>query len=172
MNNNGFPNFAKLFYKRPMAVARITGSDEYPDISGYVRFYQTEYGVFVIAQIRGLPDSKDACASPIFAFHIHGGEECQGNVSDPFAEAGTHYNPHDCPHPYHAGDMPSLFGANGMAFSAFLTGRFTLKEILGKTVIIHSNVDNFTSQPSGNSGTKIACGKIVWYVPIPQIVGG
>ena len=72
----------------------------------------------------------------------------------------THYNPKDCPHPYHAGDMPPLFGNNGEAFMAFMTDRFTVEEIIGKTVIIHSNPDDFTTQPGGNSGEKIACGKI------------
>ena len=38
--------------------------------------------------------------------------------------------------------------------------RFTVEEIVGKTVIIHSNADDFTTQPSGNSGEKIACGII------------
>ena len=42
----------------------------------------------------------------------------------------------------------------------FLTDRFTLKEIIGRTVVIHSMPDDFTSQPSGNSGEKIACGVI------------
>jgi len=35
-----------------------------------------------------------------------------------------------------------------------------VKEIIGKTLIIHSAVDDFTSQPAGNAGEKIACGKI------------
>ena len=65
-----------------------------------------------------------------------------------------------CNHPYHAGDLPPLFSANGLGFSAFLTNRFVAEEIKGKTIIIHSNPDDFTTQPSGNSGIKIACGVI------------
>lgn len=42
----------------------------------------------------------------------------------------------------------------------FLTDRITLKEVIGKAVVIHSMPDDFTSQPSGNSGEKIACGII------------
>ena len=56
--------------------------------------------------------------------------------------------------------MPPLFWNNGYAFQMFLTDRFTVKEIIGKTVIIHDNADDFTTQPSGNSGEKIACGVI------------
>ena len=45
-------------------------------------------------------------------------------------------------------------------FSAFLSGRFTIDEIIGKAVIVHSSPDDFTTQPSGNAGEKIACGII------------
>lgn len=82
----------------------------------------------------------------------HGGEG--------FPHSGSHYNPNDCPHPYHAGDLPPLFGANGFAFSVFLTDRFTVHEIIGKTVIVHASPDDFQTQPSGNAGEKIACGEI------------
>ena len=92
--------------------------------------------------------------------HIHSGMSCTGNKTDNFADAMTHYNPDNCPHPYHAGDMPPIFGVNGTAFSVFLTDRFSVKEIIGKSVIIHANPDDFTTQPSGNSGEKIACGII------------
>jgi len=64
-------------------------------------------------------------------------------------------------HPHHAGDLPPLFGNNGYALSMFLTTRFSVSEIIGRTVILHSAPDDFTSQPAGNSGVKIACGVIV-----------
>ena len=41
-----------------------------------------------------------------------------------------------------------------------LINKFTVNEIIGRTVIIHSQPDDFTTQPSGNSGKKIACGEI------------
>ena len=41
-----------------------------------------------------------------------------------------------------------------------LTGRFHVGEVLGKTVILHAQPDDFHTQPSGNAGTKIACGVI------------
>ena len=77
-----------------------------------------------------------------------------------FADSMAHYNPQDCEHPYHAGDRPPLFGNNGYAYFVFLTGRFKVCEIIGKTVIIHLHPDDFHTQPSGDSGTKIACGEI------------
>lgn len=153
-------NFLSIIKHNPDGIATISGNPDYPNLNGTMRFYQTNRGVIVMVQASGLPTSTDKCKSPIFAMHIHSGGSCSGNENDYFANAMTHYNPNNCPHPYHAGDMPPLFGANGHAFSAFLTNRFTVKEIIGKTIIIHSNPDDFTTQPAGNSGTKIACGEI------------
>ena len=157
--NNNIPDFTQLLNNRPVAKAMVRGSSTYPNIRGDVWFYQTTNGVLVISDIEGLPKGSQ-CSSPIFAFHIHEGDSCTGNNQDPFANAGTHYNPHRCPHPYHAGDLPPLFSANGFAFSSILTDRFTLDEIIGRTIIIHSSVDDLKTQPAGNSGAKIACGVI------------
>lgn len=155
--------FAHLLYKDPQAIATVRGSDRYPDITGTVKFYQIRGGVLVAAEIFGLPTSDEQCKSPVFGFHIHSGNACTGNADDPFINAHMHYDLHGCPHPYHAGDLPPLFGVNGYAFSAFVTGRFSVREIVGKTVIIHANPDDFTTQPAGNAGAKIACGEIAMY---------
>ncbi len=144
----------------PDAVAVINGSDEYRTVGGTVRFFQGAHGVLVIADVVGLPIFKEVCQGGIFAFHIHSGSACTGNVSDPFANAGSHYNPDQCHHPYHAGDMPPLFSAGENAFLAFVTDRFTVSEVVSKTVVIHDRPDDFTTQPSGNAGNKIACGVI------------
>ena len=141
------------------AYAIIRGGGEYPGINGKVIFKQLPKGVLVTVRINGLPDIKDGMG--IFAMHIHSGGSCTGNDIDEFADSMTHYNPQNTRHPYHAGDLPPLFGNHGFAYMEVFTDRFTLNEIIGKTVIIHNGVDNFTSQPAGNSGIKIACGKIV-----------
>lgn len=147
--------------KKADGVAMIKGSPDYSCIKGNVRFYQLCRCVLVKAELEGLPMGKKSCHKPVFAFHIHEGEKCCGNKEDAFAGAGGHYNPCDRPHPYHAGDMPPLFGVEGNAFLAFVTDRFTVEEILGKTVIVHKMSDDFHTQPSGNGGEKIACGVIV-----------
>lgn len=153
--------FRSTLRRLPNAVAMVEGKSVGNDINGVVEFYQTADGVWVLADFVGLPTPDEKCESRVFAFHIHNGTECTGNSQDPFSDAGTHYNPNGCLHPYHAGDMPPLFGnANGRAFLVFLTDRFTVDEIIGKAVIVHSRPDDFTSQPSGNSGNKIACGII------------
>ncbi|MBQ4064829.1 MAG: superoxide dismutase family protein [Clostridia bacterium] len=153
--------YHKLLSRRPAAWARIMGSKDFPAIHGIARFYGTPYGVLVSIYVRGLPSAEGPCRSPIFALHIHEGCSCTGNETDPFADAGSHYNPEGCPHPYHAGDLPPLFGAGGTAYSVCLTDRFTVEEVLGRTVILHRSIDDFSTQPAGNAGEKIACGTIM-----------
>lgn len=155
-----FDNLVSVLDGNPNAEACICGSDKYPDIKGKVMFYQVCDGVLVHAEIDGLPKKYNPCKDPIFAFHIHNGTQCSGTKDAPFANADGHYNPNNCPHPYHAGDMPPLFGVNGKAVLVFLSNRFTISEILGKTIIIHAKPDDFTTQPSGNAGEMMACGTI------------
>lgn len=145
---------------RPQAEARVAGSEAFPGLSGWVRFYQTKEGVIVYAEVHGLPLPGQPCQERIFGFHIHQGKDCEDSRKEPFPHAMPHYNPNDCEHPYHAGDLPPLFGNNGLAVSAFLTNRFLVKDIIGRVVIIHDHPDDFSTQPAGGSGTKIACGVI------------
>lgn len=146
-----------LTYERPQAAAWITGNSSHPSLSGLVKFYQTNYGgVLVEAEIFGLPNIATEGSSDFYAMHIHE----FGNCSNNFDQTGMHYNPTMQEHPNHAGDMPPLMGNQGYAFSVFYDKRFTIQDIIGKSVIIHSGHDDFTTQPSGNSGEKIGCGEI------------
>lgn len=158
---NDWISLTNLLARAPEAVAYVAGNADHPQLHGSVKFYTTKSGVLVTAEVFGLPPESRPCETRIFAFHIHSGASCTGNAEDSFADVGMHYNPTNCPHPHHAGDMPPLFSANGKAFLAFFTDRFSVKEILGKTVVIHDSPDDFTTQPSGNAGKKIACGRIV-----------
>jgi len=115
-------------------------------IKGQVTFQQKLQGVLVMAEMFGLPAQQEEWG--IHGFHIH--ENCQGG----------HYNPNQAIHPYHAGDLPPLFSNEGYAYQTFITNRFTLKEIIGKTVVIHENPDDFKTQPSGSVGQKLVCGVI------------
>ncbi len=150
-----------IFSEMPDATAHIRGSSKYPDIKGVAQLYQLRQGVLMVVEVMGLPFLDQSCKGGIHALHIHEGTRCSGNQSDPFANAGTHYNPHACEHPYHAGDLPPLFANQGYAMMVFLTDRFKVKEVLGKTIIVHENIDDFSTQPSGNAGAKIACGEII-----------
>lgn len=137
---------------RPGAVAYLRGSKDLPLLRGTVKFYQRPEGILVVAEVSGLPGKNG-----FYGFHIHTGSSCAG--AD-FSETLGHYNPAGTLHPKHAGDLPPLLDCNGRAFLQVLTDRFSLQDILGRTVVIHSDVDDFTTQPAGNSGAKIACGEI------------
>lgn len=155
-HNNLFHQYLPLFKYQPDAIAIIEGSDKYPSIHGEVRFCQTEHGVLIGANIYGLPHK-----TTFLGFHIHEGTFCSGNIKDPFADTGSHYNPLMQMHPEHAGDLPPLLvTSDGYAFSIFLTNSFAIEDIIGRTIVIHSMADDFASQPSGDSGAKIACGQI------------
>ena len=142
---------------KPDAVAVLKGSAVYSDISGIVKFYALpEAGILIAAEITDLPDTGDDDTPSFFAFHIHETGDCTDN----FTNTGTHYNPDNVPHPEHAGDLPPLLSNDGYAWMIFYDSFLTLPMILDRSVIIHQTPDDFTSQPSGNAGDKIACGVI------------
>ena len=138
----------------PDAVAPVCGGIEAPQLTGCVQFYQENGCVLIVAKISGLPKESE---TGFFGFHIHQGESCSG--AD-FSATGSHYNPANQPHPKHAGDLPPLLECQGNAYLSVKTDRFLVKDIIGRTVVIHSNPDDFHSQPAGNAGKKIACGVI------------
>ncbi|MDO5425361.1 MAG: superoxide dismutase family protein [Eubacteriales bacterium] len=157
-----------LLNTAPQAYAFLYGSEEYPDINGAVYLYPLWDGTLVAAEVTGLPFMEASCSEKIFGFHIHEGGQCQGTPEDPFADTGSHYNPQHCDHPQHAGDFPPLFGNNGYALSIFYTNRFRPHETHGHTVVIHGMPDDFKTQPSGDSGMKIACGVLQVNEPLEQ----
>ncbi|HEX6636104.1 MAG TPA: superoxide dismutase family protein [Steroidobacteraceae bacterium] len=120
-------------------------------------------GVHFTGTLQGLkPDSE-------FGFHVHE----KGDCSAPDASsAGGHFNPAGVEHgnpqsqPHHAGDMPNAKSdAQGNAeVNAHVSG-LTLSDggpndIIGKAVVLHEKADDYKTQPSGNSGARIACGVV------------
>lgn len=147
-------------YVPSLAFCDLIGSEKYPEINGKIIFKSKNEGVLVTAEIFGLPEDEARCKKKVFALHIHEGITCSGGGNDPFVNSGNHFNPEKCLHPNHAGDLPPLFGNNGYAYMSVYTNRFDIEEVIGRTVIIHSLLDDFTTQPSGAAGEKIACGII------------
>lgn len=140
--------------KCPDAVAQLRGGVEAPQLSGYVQFYQESGYVLIEARISDLPKESE---TGFFGFHIHQGESCSGLD---FSGTGSHYDPGDRVHPKHAGDLPPLLECRGNAYLSVRTDRFSVNDIIGHTVVIHGDPDDFHSQPAGNAGKKIACGVI------------
>lgn len=141
----------------PDAVAILKGNNDNSDINGIVKFYALpESGILIAVEISDLPDGRDEDTPTFFAFHIHETGDCTGA----FERTGNHYNPNNVPHPEHAGDLPPLLSNDGYVWTVFYDSFLTLPMILNRSIVIHQNPDDFTTQPSGNAGEKIACGVI------------
>lgn len=154
--------------RRGAAVAEIRGGPLAPEITGRVTFVPAVGGTEVSTEVYGLPLYQPAQGEepPIgpFAYHMHEYSECTvGDPANPFQAAGGHWNPTNQPHGNHAGDFPVLFSNNGYAKMTFFTDKFTVDDIIGKTVIIHEHPDDYKTQPDGPGGPRLACGVITYY---------
>jgi Cu-Zn family superoxide dismutase len=129
--------------------------------SGTVAFSPTAGGVRVQARVSGLTPGEHG-------FHIHEAGDC--SAADASSAKG-HFNPAGKPHghhgtaEHHAGDMPNLVAdASGNATLVAEVAMLTLSagpnDIVGRSVVIHADPDDYKSQPAGNSGKRIACGVI------------
>ena len=151
--------------KTTTASAAIKGGPYAPDIKGVVYFNDVPNGTWVCVSVIGLPDYKPASGNnpPVgpHGFHIHEFGNCEvGDPNDPFKAAGGHWNPTNQPHGNHAGDFPVLFSNHGTASMCFFTDKFKVNDVIGKSIIIHENPDDYRTQPAGASGRKLACGVI------------
>lgn len=159
-----------LFNRRPASIkAEIHGGPLAPSIRGVVSFYNTAGGTEVCANISGLPPYQPASevnGAPIgpHGFHIHENGDCAvGDPENPFTAAGGHWAPQNQPHGNHAGDFPVLFSNNGRSIMCFFTNKFKPRDVVGRSIIIHQNPDDYRSQPSGDAGKRLACGIIKNY---------
>lgn len=148
------------------AVAEIRGGPAAPRIYGRVCFMDAPDGTWVCASVAGLPPYQPAQDGrpPVgpHGFHIHEYGDCTpGTLDQPFPATGEHWNPDLQPHGNHAGDFPVLFSNRGLARMCFFTDRFRTVDVIGRSVVIHENPDDYRTQPAGASGRKLACGVIL-----------
>ena len=145
--------------KATATLAPTTGNSA----SGTVRFEQTGKNVLVSGEVRGLKPNAE------HGFHVHEKGDCSSGDG---MSAGGHFNPDAKPHGqhsqgmHHAGDLPSLkANANGVATFSFETSTITLgsgsTDVMGKGLIVHRDPDDYKTQPTGNSGPRLACAVIV-----------
>ncbi|MFW5891173.1 MAG: superoxide dismutase family protein [Halanaerobiales bacterium] len=151
------------FKLKNRVTAEIRGGPLAPKISGRVIVRRMKGGSEVIAEVYNLPPYRrnDDRAEPIgpHGFHIHEFGDCTiGDPENPFMAAGGHWNPDNEPHGNHAGDLPNLFSNNGYSFMRVYSNKFLPMDVRNRSVIIHENPDDFRTQPSGNSGKRLACG--------------
>jgi superoxide dismutase, Cu-Zn family len=129
---------------------------------GTVNFVWQGHDVLATGNFSGLKPNAE------HGFHVHEKGDCSSSDA---TSAGGHFNPDTKSHGMpgsgssHAGDMPNIKSdANGNAvYSAKLSG-FAVNNgptgILGRSVVVHRDPDDYKSQPAGNSGPRIACGLI------------
>lgn len=132
-------------------------------VSGTIQLYSEPTGVQLRGVIMGLGANSQQ------AFHIHEKGDC--SAAD-FSSAGGHFNPagHEHGKPdggsHHAGDMLNLSAdANGMANVDVLVPGINLgsgdaNDVMDRSIVVHAAADDYTSQPAGNSGARVACGVI------------
>jgi superoxide dismutase, Cu-Zn family len=130
--------------------------------AGTVAFTPNGDRVRVLAKISGLTPGSHG-------FHIHEKGDCSAADA---SSAGGHFNPMDRAHgnpamgEHHGGDMPMLLAdASGDATLDVTLDTATLGSgpngIVGRSVVVHKDPDDFKTQPAGNSGARVACGVIV-----------
>lgn len=146
----------------PTAVANLAPTKG-NTAAGSVSFAQRGSNVMVSGTLSGLAPNAE------HGFHVHE----KGDCSAPDAtSAGGHFNPGGKPHGHHgkaerhAGDMPNLRAdASGATRVMWETDLLTVGSgaagVIGRSVVIHRDPDDYASQPAGNSGPRLACGVIV-----------
>ncbi len=150
-----------------MAMIQPTSGSQ---VSGQAHFQQSGNQVQLHMKLQGLPPGEHGV-------HIHMNGECG---PDGMA-AGDHWNPSGeqhgkwGEHPFHLGDIGNISGDTlTMTSDRWTIGGPPDTDIVGKTVVVHEKADDYKTQPSGNSGKRIACGVIerVSSFPTETQVGG
>lgn len=145
----------------PMASAQLTATSGNA-VSGSVQFARRGDKVMVSGEVRGLKPNGE------HGFHVHEKGDC---ASGDGMGTGGHFNPDGKAHGAHAhsmhhvGDLPSLKAdASGTARFSFESSTLALgsgtADILGRGLIVHRDADDYQTQPTGNSGPRIACAVI------------
>ena len=144
-------------HKGPSAMATLSPTQG-NSARGTVVFHQMDGHLMVHAKVSGLKPNGE------HGFHVHEKGDCSSGDG---MSTGGHFNPDGKPHgpqhaAHHAGDMPALKAdANGHADQTFMLSGPTLTagptSIVGRGLIVHVGPDDYTTQPTGNSGARIAC---------------
>lgn len=129
-------------------------------VSGVVIFSAEKNGVKITAELSGLTPGKHG-------FHIHELGDCSAADA---TSAGGHFNPDNMEHgapnaaSHHEGDLGNIeANSAGKASYEYLDKSLSFSgknSILGRSVIVHEHEDDFKTQPTGNSGNRLACGVI------------
>lgn len=130
-------------------------------VNGVVRFFETDDGVRVVAEV------YDLAPNSTHGFHIHEYGDCSALDG---TTAGGHFNPFDAEHggpdsdERHVGDLGNItVDQNGFAQLDITDSMISFDGpagIIGRGIIVHSGEDDFESQPTGAAGSRLSCGAI------------
>lgn len=142
------------------AVAEVKAVGKDPAVKGKVTFTRVPEGIKIVADVDGLKPGEHG-------FHVHEHGDCGGVEA---AAAGAHFNPTNKKHggpdslERHVGDFGNLVAdAKGHAHYERVDNQITFEganSIIGRSIMVHADRDDLTSQPSGASGARIGCGII------------
>jgi Cu-Zn family superoxide dismutase len=132
------------------------------EVTGTATFRAEDGGVVLDIEVANAPPGEHA-------FHLHQIGDCSAPDG---SSAGGHWNPEHQDHgkwgsaPFHLGDVGNISidetgsGSFHMVSELWTMGTGEPNDIVGKSVILHAGADDFTSQPTGAAGGRIACGVI------------
>jgi Cu-Zn family superoxide dismutase len=137
---------------QPTKGSKTFGEATFEEAGNYVR---------VVVFVQGLKPGQE------HGLHIHEGADCSGDAMG----AKGHFNPFGKPHGIpataqrHAGDLPALKAnkagrANVQVDVDIISLRPGPASIIGRSLIVHADPDDYKTQPTGNAGARIACGVI------------
>lgn len=128
---------------------------------GSATFSQAKNGIKVKIELKNLPIGAHGV-------HIHQNPTCEG---PDFKTAGGHFNPDhkqhgfENPEGHHNGDLPQnvTVQENHMGEASFVITSVSLdpkapNSLFGTSIVVHEKADDMKTDPSGNSGNRIACG--------------
>jgi Cu-Zn family superoxide dismutase len=141
------------------AVARLRPVDQ-SGVEGTVTFVPARAGIRVTGEVRNLSPGEHG-------FHVHEFGDCSGEGA---RSAGGHFNPYDMPHgspdsvQRHVGDLGNITADSAGTATIDRVDPMIRFEgpasIIGRAVVVHTQADDFTTQPTGAAGGRVACGVI------------